>query len=236
MNLLKYNLWKYYFPWGNTVNPGTDKQIKIDKYLVEWDNDRVKFFTCQGPYRTCWYMDKAWQRVESYANNAIGHMISTDLYYYGTYRFRFRLPNSRGAWPAIWMVDTTGALGMPPEVDIFEHFRKDGFLSRFHITGTYHFGESYENDRTAFKRIKRCGGLLPMDLQDIDMEFHWSENYMKWFFNGKEQMRIIRTTTNKFPDKPMNLIIGAGVGLDWEPDSPMRPFIVRKIEYSPQPR
>jgi hypothetical protein len=230
MNLLDKKYWKYSLPWGTTVNPNTDNQIAIWPELITFYPDRVEFMV-KKELTECWKRGSNWEMVGTTAPWAIGHMISLERYYFGTYLFKFRLPNFRGSWPAIWMIDTfdvtQGGIGIPPELDIFEHFRKDKLNTRFGITQTFHGGPTYENNHATQHSWRRW---LPVDWFDINMEMTWTKDFIKLKINGREHWNI-PSTQYGFPKGPMNLLIGGGIGTDWNPETP-KPFIVKQIEYN----
>ena len=169
---------------------------------------------------------------------SVGAIIAKDEHrtHFGTYQFVFRLPNFRGSWPAIWLIDLHPAppkgdgMGMPPETDIFEHFRKDGFLTRFHIAHAFHQGPTYENNTTILKTYWK---LLPMDVNDIELVFKWLPSGMTWIVNGKSIMTVSSNTPN-YPTRPMNLLMNAGLGLDWKPNvGKFEDFVVKTGTYQP---
>jgi beta-glucanase (GH16 family) len=119
-------------------------------------------------------------------------------------------------------------MGIPPEVDVFEHFRKDGFLTRFHITHSFHQGPTYENNTVVQQKYWR---LWPLDLKYIEIEFVWKADGMTWTVNGKKTMQIPGNSP-KFPTHPMNLIMNAGLGPDWNPKpEKFDDFIIREASY-----
>ena len=238
-NLLNPSLWQYSSPWGNVIEPNTHRQISVDPSLVIWGQEDVSFLVGRGPTQG-WYMDKDWIRQETVSKYAIGCCYAKDeaRTHFGTYKFRFKLPNFRGAWPAIWAIDfhDTPAkggdgMGIPPEQDFFEHFRKDSILSAFHITMTYHDGPTYEDDKT-LQSVYRS--FLPIHWRPINLEYIWNPDYISWTVNGKKKIQVNRIDYPNFPLLPMNLIMGAGLGIDWRPKfQNAKPFIITKAEYYP---
>lgn len=218
MNLLEPKYWDFELPWGNVINPFTTKEIVISSDLVKFQPDMIRFGVGQGEFKG-YKRGRRWDKIPTTSKWGIGHIIAKNeaRTHFGTYIFRFSLPNFRGSWPAIWLIDlvpeTQGGMGLPPEIDIFEHFRKDKCLSRFHITSTFHQGPTYESNTI---RSKVWRNWLPVDLKPIEVEFIWHPTVMSWKVNGKVIMELGSNTPN-FPTKPMNLLMGAGLGLDWRP-------------------
>ncbi|MCX6266531.1 MAG: hypothetical protein NTW16_04135 [Bacteroidetes bacterium] len=213
INLLDKTHWNNSYPWGSIINPDTGKEICINDKLVTYHSDGSVHFACSNAWCPGWKMDKNWNIVNTSSQWSVGAIISKDEYrtHFGKYHFIFRLPNFRGAWPAIWFLDlhptppAGDGMGMPPEIDVFEQFRKDAFLTRFHISHTFHQGPTYLNNTSISKTYWK---LTPLDLQNIDLVFTW------------------------FPT--VNLIMNAGLGLDWKPNvGKFEDFVVVKAEYQP---
>jgi hypothetical protein len=240
MNLLDKTCWDYAYPWGSIINPDTDKEICINEKLVKFDSDGSVRFGCSNTPCNGWKRDKNWNVVNTTTQWSVGGIIAKDEHrtHFGVYRFTFRLPDFRGSWPAIWLIDLHpmppkgDGMGMPPEIDIFEQFRKDGFLTRFHMAQTFHQGPTYEHNTLISKQYWK---LVPLDINDIELIFTWLPTGMKWTVNGKNTMNVSPDTPN-YPARPMNLLINAGLGLDWKPNAgKFKDFIVRKAEYQPLP-
>ncbi|MCX6305440.1 MAG: family 16 glycosylhydrolase [Bacteroidetes bacterium] len=238
MNLLDKTRWDYAYPWGNIVNPDTNNEICITEKLVTYQPDGSVHFGCSNSAGAGWKRDKDWNIVNTSTKWCIGAVIAKEecRSHFGTYHFVFSLPNFRGSWPAIWLIDLHPSpprgdgMGMPPEIDVFEHFRKDGFLTRFHILHTFHEGPTYVNNKTITKKFWR---LLPLDFNDIEMTFTWLPTGMAWAVNGNVVMTVPSGTPN-FPLKPMNLLMNGGLGLDWKPNvGKFEDFVIRKAEYFP---
>jgi beta-glucanase (GH16 family) len=183
-------------------------------------------------------MDSTWHPKPVKTNWALGSIFAKEQYrtHYGIYRFTFTLPHFQGAWPAIWFVDFHNkppkgdGMGMPPEIDVMEYFRKDGYNSRRHLTCTFHHGDTYEENIYKQATYQQ---LFPIDNGEINLYFVWTPKSMQWIVNNKLIMTVDSSTRN-YPKLPMNLIINNGIGLDWKPvlDNPDQ-FTVIKAEYYP---
>ncbi len=238
MNLLEKTRWNFEYPWGSIINPDTGNEICISEKLVKFQPDGSLRFGCAHGACSGWKTDKNGFPTEGKSQWSVGAIISKDEHRtgFGTYHFVFRLPDFRGSWPAIWLIDLHPAppkgdgMGIPPEVDIFEHFRKDGFLTRFQLTHNFHQGPSYANNTIISKKYWK---FLPLDFNDIELTFSWTSAGMNWIVNGKNIMSVPGNTPN-YPARPMNLIINAGLGLDWGPKpGKLKDFIVYKATYQP---
>jgi beta-glucanase (GH16 family) len=210
----------------------------MNEKLVSDNPDGSVHFGCSNAACNGWKRDKDWNIVKTIAQWSVGAVVLKDQCrtHFGTYQFIFKTPNFRGSWPAIWLIDLHPAppkgdgMGMPPEIDIFEHFRKDGFLTRFHITHSFHQGPTYANNTLMTKTYWK---LWPLDLKEIELTFIWQPGEMKWIVNGKNVMTVPSGTPN-YPTKPMNLLMNAGLGLDWKPNTgKFEDFIIYKATYQP---
>ena len=73
--------------------------------------------------------------------------------------------------------------------------------------------------------------LLPLDVSDIDLVFTWLPSGMTWIVNGKVIFTVPSGTPN-YPTRPMNLLMNAGLGLDWKPNvGKFDDFVIKKAEY-----
>jgi len=238
MNLLEQTRWNYLYPWGNVINADTDKEICINEKLVTFNPDGTVHFGCSHGTAYGWKTDENSNIIPVTTQWSVGAIIAKDecRTHFGTYSFRFRLPNFRGSWPAIWLIDTTPAppkgdgMGIPPEIDILEHFRKDGFFSRFQMHHAFHHGPTYANNTISSKNHWK---LRPLDVKDIDLTFTWTRAEMTWTVDGKKILTVAGNTL-KYPTRPMNLIINAGLGLDWKPNvGKFEDFVVYEADYQP---
>lgn len=238
MDLLDRQIWDFALPWGNIINPDTEREICIYENLVSRWPDGTFHFGCLKAPRQGWKRDKDWNIVYSMTQWSVGAVVAKEEYrtHFGTYRFVFRLPNFRGSWPAIWLIDLHPAppkgdgMGMPPEIDIFEQFRKDGFLSRFHMEHAFQQGPTYQQNTVISATYWK---FVPLDLSDIELIFTWTPGGISWKVNGKTLLTVPPGTPN-YPLKPMNLLMNAGLEPNWRPDTGnFTDFIIRQATYTP---
>lgn len=134
-----------------------------------------------------------------------------------------------------WFIDildskTQGGMGIPPEIDVFEHFRKDSCLTRHHVTTTFHGGPTYEND---WCKAKSRYSICPIDNKDMTAKLVWTPDRFTVTINGRETLNIEKNNSRGFPYKSMNVIVNSGMG-DWEPEvNKFSPFIVKSLTYVP---
>lgn len=236
VNLLDSTRYCHGMPWGNVINPGVvGNQIGMDG-IVAWDLDSVRMWVGNGNGIGI-IKDKDWNDVRTTTVARVGCLVSKDSArtHYGAYEFEFMLPRFRGSWPAIWLVDlvheSMGGMGIPPEIDIMEHFRKDCFLSRFGMTMSFHGGWSYKAGKSISRKWWR---LMPVDRRRMSIVFYWGPDGMYWIVNGELFWTIMRDEVENYPTNPMNLIMNAGVGLDWKPDwDKAEEFVIYNAHYYP---
>jgi Glycosyl hydrolases family 16. len=231
IDLIKPALWKYATDGGNIVNKGTSWAARMDPLEVQFVNGGI-YCTVTKKATQGWDRDANWQVQYHDVNYAIGHMISKEQFFYGSYELVCTLPNFRGAWPAFWFVDWSGKLGMPPEIDVFEKMQKNRWLDRYKLTMSYHDGPTYEDDHEVVKSAWSC---KPWDCKPVKFTFDWNIAFMEWYVNDHSIMTVYRSEMSKYPNGPMNIIIGNGVA-DFrgkpalvKPD----PFIIHSLKYYP---
>lgn len=238
VNLLEPGRWDHSFPWGNITNPGTGREVMLSADLVNRRSDGAVRLSCKKGSFHGWASGPGGQPAAMTAEWAAGALIAKEdaRTWFGAYHFDISLPVFRGAWPALWLIDLHPAppsgdgMGIPPETDILEHFRKDGFLSRFRTTHSFHTGPGYSSKNVISRNYTR---LWPVDSNPMTLLFTWSPTGMAWTVNGRKVMTLGPETPG-FPMKPMNLVINAGIGPDWKPN-PERfdDFIIRQASYHP---
>jgi len=235
MNLLDKNTMELFISLGSIINPDTDDEICMNEELVTFNADGTVHLGCSNALCSGWKMDKNGNIINITTQWSVAAMIAKEecRTQFGTFHFVFSLPNFRGSWPAIWLIDLHPAPqkemnGCPPEIDIFEHFRKDGFLSRFHITIAFTRGLPMRIIRS----FKTYWKLWPLDFNEIDLyllDFRWNDLDCQW----KEDHDCLQRIP-KISNKPMNLIMNSGLGLDWKPKADkIEDFVVHKAEYQP---
>ena len=221
INLISSSLWQNCEPFGTLPNNSLGV---VSQYMTGFYDNSIQFYI-EHKDTIGWKWNDNWtKRIYETRPYGFGHIISKEQYHYGTYEIECALPNFRGSWPAFWMVDVTGAMGIPPEVDIFEQFRKDSWLTKYKVTTTYHDGPKYMFSES--KAHHSCKGY-----RKLHIRFEWLPTCMIWTINGKHTMTIWPSNCITFPTKPMNLLLGHGIG-DWNPqDNKLAPFIVKQLTY-----
>ena len=236
IDLMDKSLWKWDTGAGNLINPGHSWASLMAEDCCEFRGNQVFCYVKKGDFQAYDHDPQTWAVRRHNVRYAVGHMVSKAQYGFGAYKLVCRFPNFRGSWPAFWFVDwldqSQGGMGMPPEVDVFEQFRKDRFLTRFALSCTYHQGPTYE---TNVEIAKRVNSWLPWDWKDITFGLLWTTDAIFYTVNGKLVLTIKKGDVKKFPYKAMNVLIGAQVN-DWrgrdaivKPD----PFIIKEFTFEP---
>jgi len=153
---------------------------------------------------------------ESYQNHAYtsGKLWTQSLKYfkYGRVEARFKLPQGRGTWPAIWMMPQSSIYGGWPksgEIDIMEFVGYDP--SKIH--GTVHRQAGYAGNGNG-NNISIQGKINDFHTIRID----WEPGYIKWYLNDV----LLHTYNNAFSgyeqwpfDQNFYVILNFAVGGDW---------------------
>jgi hypothetical protein len=120
-----------------------------------------------------------------------GHNTPSTQIGFGQYEWTAKMPNRRDAWPAFWLISTSG---WPPEIDVYEGF---GFRSYWdfdrHTAATLHGGA---NGTRSFQR----GAVIQLEqaygISGLTQGFHTyavdiQPDYVTWFIDGKETYQSV---------------------------------------------
>jgi beta-glucanase (GH16 family) len=126
---------------------------------------------------------------------------------YGYIEGSFKMPASRGFWPAFWMLNDNGP--WPPEIDVLETLMHDP--TTLHVT--FHYNPDGEDNHDSF-------GDKITNLPDLSQDFHtygveWTPDAISWYFDG---VRVGRPYINKeyiAQCQEMYLLINLAIG-GWE--------------------
>lgn len=116
------------------------------------------------------------------------------------------VPNSKGFWPAFWMLGE----GWPPEIDIMEILTENRSL----IHSTFHYGPSWDH-KWAHSNTYLASSLFGID--DLSKDFHtyaveWDDTSMKWYFDGVKLGSTYSNAEWIGKLKDMYILINLGVG------------------------
>jgi hypothetical protein len=119
---------------------------------------------------------------------------------YGRFDIRAKLPEGKGIWPALWMIDMMELLGHEPSVTHGAvHWNSNGHKSR-----TNSFSLSNDKFSSGFHIFS----------------FTWTPNKLIWVVDNQQYFYLTRAEMPDFPfDFPQFLICNVAVGGNW-PGSP----------------
>ena len=125
---------------------------------------------------------------------------------YGRFEIRCKVPKGKGLWPAFWLLPMP--LGWPPEIDVMEIIGQE--TDRVHLT--HHWLTNEKTGKTDSDTGSHRG-------PDFSAEFHnfaaeWDETAIRWFVDGVERHRSVRS----IPRLPMYLLVNLAVGGGWPGD------------------
>jgi len=152
-----------------------------------------------------------------------GMIRSVDTFLYGYFKFIAKLPDFRGAWPAIWLFPTKA--GWVSEIDIMEQFRKDDWWSRYrNQIGIYKVLESGKR----WSCCRQARQWQPCDKGTMTYELIWTPDTIAVIVNGS-----CRFYSETPINTPMNLIMNLAIG-DWDvQDDKLDPFHILLAEHEP---
>ncbi len=136
---------------------------------------------------------------------------------YGRFEIRAKLPESKGLWPAIWMMPTANRYGGWPrsgEIDIMELLGHQPIK----VYGTIHFSN-------ASGRHASAGGNFTLPAGNFAEAFHvfrldWEPKMIRWCVDDKPYYAATnwQSGTNAFPvpfDQKFHFILNVAVGGRW---------------------
>lgn len=154
---------------------------------------------------------------------SIGFISTYESFGYGFYEFECKLPDGIGLWPAVWL---TGYKSWPPEIDINESYSDGNGKYGGHFASNLHFN---------LEKSKENSGGRSHYLADISnrikFSLHWTENYIKIYYNGY-LVRVITSqkTLKWFKDERMVIILGNGLRKEFIDKQPKSNNSISKFE------
>lgn len=137
------------------------------------------------------------------------------LFKYGRIDIRAKLPNTKGIWPALWMLgNNISSVGWPAcgEIDIMEMVGQEPHVMK----GTAHWGSNTANHIYKGQGVN----ILP---ETFDQKFHvfsiyWKENYLYFYLDDQLYYTLDYTMTEGQPwpfNKEFFFIFNVAVGGNW---------------------
>jgi beta-glucanase (GH16 family) len=169
-----------------------------------------------------WITDGMKERKGNF-NYDTGEFESKELFHWGFYEIRCKLPKGRDAWPAFWLYGESN--GTNNEIDVFEFWNEEnvfGGFSQKKQARVQHMTTHYN------KRMSGVGTKLPFDGSEGMHTYGvlWTENAIVWYTDGKEMRTLYRykkasdrkdgkiiqgREENVFPQSPMKLLVDMAV-------------------------
>ena len=169
-----------------------------------------------------WITDGMKERKGNF-NYDTGEFESKEMFLWGYYEIRCKLPKGRNAWPAFWLYGESN--GTNNEIDVFEFWNEEnvfGGFSQKKQSRIQHMTTHYN------KKMSGAGTKLPFDGSEGMHTYGvlWTENAIVWYTDGKEMRTLYRykkpsdrkdgkiipgREENVFPQSPMKLLVDMAV-------------------------
>lgn len=196
--------WSYNYPWGNTHNHRAycvQENVSVSGGLLKIKGENKRHSSAPSGVT----QGGEWYSLD-YTSGAVNTKNKFSLTT-GYIEGRFKVPGTKGFWPAFWTLNTTGE--WPPEIDILEvlcHAPKE-------LHTNYHYGPSWDNKWSHYQKFTTA---------DLSKDFHtyaveWTPEYMKWYLDGKQIGTSFQNTQWINQSKNMYVIINMAIG-GWEDD------------------
>lgn len=152
-------------------------------------------------------------------NYDTGEFESKELFLWGYYEIRCKLPKGRNAWPAFWLYGESN--GTNNEIDVFEFWNEENVFGGF----SQKKQSRIQHKTTHYNRkMSGAGTRLPFDGSEGMHTYGvlWTENAIVWYTDGKEMRTLYRykkssdrkdgkilegREENVFPQSPMKIIV-----------------------------
>lgn len=229
MNLIRDDIWDYELPWENCPEPRICTYMNHNVEIT----DMIKMYVRKEVQRG-WWRDKQYDLHQCLTDYSGGILVSKERFGYGHFRMTAKVPGWRGSWPAFWLIDISGEMGIPPEIDIMEHMVKN-CLSRYSTSCSYHDMPTNPNAYSRETSTKMWESMTQLPIESVDKREHtwmleWHPDYLKYFYDGKIVMKIMKSQCTKFPDKPMNILVDLTIGA-WSIKEHKEPFLISELNY-----
>jgi beta-glucanase (GH16 family) len=211
---LNLSRWSYNYPetsynGGHTHNHEgymTAENVLIENGLLRIKGENRRHPNAPAPENSPWgWLDYNYTTGAITSHNKFN-------FTYGYIEGRFKMPASKGFWPAFWLLNDNGP--WPPEIDVLETLMHDP--TSLHVT--FHYNPKGDDNHQSY-------GDKITNLPDLSAEFHtyaveWSANAISWYFDGQKVGRYYFNHEYIGQCENMYLLINLAIG-GWEdlPDS-----------------
>ncbi len=147
----------------------------------------------------------------------------TFTFQYGYVEVRAKFDCAQGAWPAIWMMPTTGPWPQTGEIDILEHLNYEGIVHQ-----TLHYNDA-NGKKTTSGTVNASGGSTAYftSLED-KAAFHtygveWTPDHVSFLMDGKKTLTVNADPNNpnwpfNMENNPYYLLLDMQLGGNWVGD------------------
>lgn len=186
--------WSTRLPHGRTQPSNAETGLYLDPVLhqspqppIAIENGVIVLRSQQLSTRIR-YDDASWKHGAAVLSGQ--NMPATQIRY-GQYEWEAMMPNRRGAFPALWLLPTSG---WPPEIDVYEGI---GYSNEFdftkHISGNLHGGRGSER---TFVVPMRLDAMSAYGLTGFDRSYHRfavdiAPDFITWFVDGREVFQAV---------------------------------------------
>ncbi|BAV64018.1 glycoside hydrolase family 16 protein [Sphingobium cloacae] len=189
-----WNRWATSLSHGRTQIANEETGLYLDSSVfpgvegpVYWSNKGLVLHS-QKLKTPIYHEGRSWHYGASVLDGR--HYLATQIGY-GQYEWEAKMPDRRGAWPAFWLISTSG---WPPEIDVYEGFGQQSYWDfDRHVAHTIHGGA---NVARTFQR----GMVIQTDQaygwSGYSQDFHRfaidiQRDYITWFIDGKESYQSV---------------------------------------------
>jgi hypothetical protein len=183
------NGWSTKLSHGRAQVANGETGLYLDESLYPWVEAPLRY-TDEG---LVFHTQKLWTPINYRGTNYYygsvvlsGHNTTATHIGYGQYEWVAKMPSRRGAWPAFWLISTSG---WPPEIDVYEGF---GYQSYWdfdrHISATIHGGR---DGVRSFQRGSTMQAEQAYGMSGFSQGYHRyavdiGPEYITWFVDGLE--------------------------------------------------
>lgn len=186
--------WATQLSHGRAQPANGETGLYLDESLYPWVEAPLRY-TDEG---LVFHTQKLWSPITyngtAYQYGSVvlsGHNTPATQIGYGQYEWVAKMPTRRGAWPAFWLISTSG---WPPEIDVYEGF---GYQSYWdfdrHVSATIHGGSGGVR---SFQRGTNIQAEQAYGLSGFAQGYHRyavdiGPEYITWFVDGLETYQSV---------------------------------------------
>ncbi|NIJ19221.1 hypothetical protein FHS95_000890 [Sphingomonas naasensis] len=186
--------WATQLSHGRAQPANGETGLYLDESLYPWVEAPLRY-TDEG---LVFHTQKLWSAITyngtAYQYGSVvlsGHNTPATQIGYGQYEWVAKMPTRRGAWPAFWLISTSG---WPPEIDVYEGF---GYQSYWdfdrHVSATIHGGSGGVR---SFQRGTNIQAEQAYGLSGFAQGYHRyavdiGPEYITWFVDGLETYQSV---------------------------------------------